>query len=66
MLILLNGINEVSYLLEVDSFWIILILALLLLLGIIKCLYPWQPKWKTEVTEDKSGKKVIKHYYLSE
>ncbi len=56
---MLKGIIEFSYLLGVDSFWVVLILALMLLLGIVKCLYPWQPKWKSKKTKDKNGNEVI-------
>lgn len=55
---MLKGIIEFSYLLGVDSFWVVLILALMLLLGIVKCLYPWQPKWKSKKTKDKNGNEV--------
>ena len=63
---MLEGIREFSYLLGVDPFWVKLILALLLLLGIIKCLYAWQPKWKAKKTKDKTGNDVIIYYQLKE
>lgn len=63
---MLRGIIEFSYLLGVDLFWVILILALLLLLGIVKCLYPWQPKWKSKKTKDKYGNEVIIYYQIKE
>lgn len=63
---MLKGIIEFAYLLGVDSFWIFLILALLLLLGIVKCLYPWQPKGKSKKTKDKFGNEVTIYYQLEE
>lgn len=63
---MLKGIMEFAYLLGVDSFWVFLILVLLLLLGIVKCLYPWQPKWKSKKTKDKSGNLVTIHYQIKE
>lgn len=61
---MLKGIIEFAYLLGVDSFWVFLILILLLLLGIVKCLYPWQPKWKSKKTRDKFGNDVITYYQI--
>lgn len=61
---MLKGIIEFAYLLGVDSFWVFLILVLLLLLGIVKCLYPWQPKWKSKKTKDKEGNEVTVYYEL--
>jgi len=63
---MLKGIMEFAYLLGVDSFWVFLILVLLLLLGIVKCLYPWQPKWKSKKTKDKSGNLVTIYYQIKE
>lgn len=61
---MLKGIVGFAYLLGVNSFWVFLILGLLLLLGIVKCLYPWQPKWKSKKTKDKSGNQIIIHYQM--
>lgn len=61
---MLKGIVRFAYLLGVNSFWVFLILGLLLLLGIVKCLYPWQPKWKSKKTKDKSGNQIIIHYQM--
>lgn len=61
---MLKGIREISYLLETDLFWIFLVIALLMLLGIIKCLYPWQPKWKSKKTIDKDGNEIITYYQI--
>lgn len=61
---MLESIEYFSYLLGVEPFWIILIIALLILLGIIKSLYPWIPKWKSKETLEKDGIKVTKYYHL--
>lgn len=63
---MLKGIIEFAYLLGVDSFWVFLILVLLLLLGIVKCLYPWQPKWKSKKTKDNLGNQVTMYYQIKE
>ncbi len=55
---MLKGIVEFSYLLGVNPFWTFLILILLLLLSIVKCIYPWEPRWKSKKTKDKNGNKV--------
>ncbi len=61
---MLNSIKYFSYLLGVDPFWMILIIALLVILGIVKCMYPWQPKWKSKQTKEKDGNIVTKYYQL--
>lgn len=61
---MIKGIIELSYLLDVDPFWIFLILGLLLLLGIVKSLYPWEPKWKAKKTKDKLGNEVTIYYKI--
>lgn len=58
---MVKGIKEFMYLLEVDTFWGYLIIILLVLLEIVKCIYPWQPKWKSKRTKDKNGEVTI--YY---
>lgn len=63
---MLKGIECFSYLLGVDPFWVKLIIALLLILGIVKSLYPWQPKWKSVQTKEKDGSVVTKYYHLDE
>lgn len=63
---MLKGIIEFSYLLGVDLFWVFLIVVLLLLLGIVKCLYPWQPKWKSKKTKDKYGNEITIYYQIEE
>ena len=57
-------INEISYLLGVDSFWIFLILVLWLLLKIVKCIYPWEPEMKAKKTKDKHGNEITVFYKL--
>lgn len=61
---MLKGIFDLAYLLGVDPFWVILLLILILVLEIVKCIYPWQPEWKAKTTEDKNGNKVTKYYRL--
>lgn len=63
---MVKGIKEFMYLLGADSFWGYLIISLLILLEITKCLYPWQPKWKSEKTKDKEGKEVTTYYRLKD
>lgn len=63
---MLKGIIDFSYLLGVEPFWTFLLLALLFVLAIVKCAYPWQPKWKQETKEDKNGNKITKFYHLDE
>ncbi len=63
---MIKGIQEFIYLLEVDAFWGYLIIVLLILLGIIKCLYPWQPKWKSKKAKDKNGNEVTIYYHIEE
>ncbi len=59
-----KGINYFMYLLEVDPFWFYLLIVLLLLTGFVKCLYPWQLKWKSTKTKDKNGDEITTHYHL--
>lgn len=63
---MLKGIIEFSYLLGVDPFWMFLLIGLILLLEIVKCLYPWQPKWKSKTTKDKDGNEVTTYYKIEE
>lgn len=63
---MLKGIIEFSYLIGVEPFWVILLIALMLLLGIVKCLYPWQPKWKSKTTKDKNGNEVTTFYKIED
>lgn len=61
---MIKGVTEIAYLLGVDTFWIFLVLALLLLLGIIECLFPWQPKLKSKKTKDNNGNEVTIYYQI--
>lgn len=61
---MLKGITKVAYLLGVDLFWIFIVLGLLLILGIVKCLYPWQPKWKSKKTKDENGNEITIYYKI--
>lgn len=63
---MLKSIEYFSYLLGVDPLWTILIIVLLLILGLIKSLYPWMPKWKSKETKEKDGSKITKYYHLDE
>lgn len=63
---MLESMEYFSYLLGVDSSWLALIIALLVILGIVKCIYPWQPKWKAEETTKEDGSKVTKYYRLED
>lgn len=51
---------------NLEAFWGSLDVALLLLLGVVKCLYPWKPEWKSERTKDKDGNEITKYYHLDE
>lgn len=63
---MLESMEYFSYLLGAEPFWGKLIIVLLLLLGITKSIYPWQPKWKAEETTKEDGNKVTKYYRLEE
>lgn len=63
---MLKGILEFSYLLGADPFLVILVLVLLFLLLVVKCLFPWQPKWRAKKTKDKDGNEIITYYHLDE
>lgn len=61
---MLESIKYFSYLLGINSSWLPIITVLLVILGVVKCIYPWQPKWKAEETTKEDGSKVTKYYYL--
>lgn len=61
---MLESIREISTLLGVEPLWIWIILALLVLLGVVKCMYPWKPEWKSKKTKDKDGNEVTTYYHL--
>ena len=54
----MESIKNFLYLLDVDPFWIIIILILL----IIRRFYPYNLRGKSIETEDKDGNKVTKYF----
>ena len=62
---MLERIREFSYWLGIDPLWIYILIGLTLLLFVVKCKYPWAPKWKSITTKDKDGNIVTKYYRLS-
>lgn len=56
---MLEFVQEISNILEVDQYWIWLIIGLLLLLGVVKSIYPWRPVLKSKKTKDKNGDEVV-------
>ena len=54
----MKSIKYFLYLLDVDPFWIIIILTLLIIRG----LYPYNLRGKSINTEDKDGNKVTKYF----
>lgn len=63
---MLKSIVKFTYFLGVDPIWMFIDIILLLLLLIVKCIYPWQPKWKSKTFIDEDGNKVTKYYHLDE
>ncbi len=61
---MLESIEGISNLLDVDPFWIWLLIGLVILLIIVKCLFPWRPVWKSKKTKDKDGNEVTTYYHL--
>lgn len=61
---MLESIQKFANFLDVDPFWMYLVLALLFVLGIVKCIYPWRPKWKSKTTKDKDGNTETTYYHL--
>ncbi len=61
---MLERIRDISIFLEVDPFWMGVILVVLLLLVIVKCIYPWKPVTKSKKTKDKDGNEVVIYYRL--
>lgn len=61
---MLEGIIEISLLLGVDQFWILLIIGLLILLVIVKCMYPWKAIAKSKKTKDEDDNEVTIYYHL--
>lgn len=58
--------NAFADALGMSQFELGFLLILLLLCGIIRGLYIWQPKWKSKKTKDEDGNEEIKHYYLDD
>ena len=63
---MLKSIVEFAYFLGVDPFWVFMLLLSLFLLMIVKCICPWQPKWKSKTFIDKDGNEVTIYYHLDE
>ncbi len=61
---MLESIWKISDLLDIDPFWILIILGLLFLLFVVKCMFPWKPEFKSKKTKDKDGNDVTIHYHL--
>lgn len=61
---MLERIREISHLLDVDPFWIWLIIVLGILYFIVQCMCPWKKKWKSKKTKDKDGNDVTIYYHL--
>ncbi len=61
-----ESIQYFAYLLDVEPQWVVLIIVLLLALGVVKSLYPWQPKWKSKQTKDENGDIITRYYHLDE
>ena len=58
----MEGIKYFLYLLEIDPFWPILILVLLILSG----LYPYRLKGKSVTKKDKNGNEETKYFEYKE
>ncbi len=54
----MESIKYFLYLLDVDPFWIVIILILLIIRGF----YPYNLKGKSVDAEDKAGNKVTKYF----
>lgn len=61
---MLESIEGISNLLDVDPFWIWLLIGLVILLIIVKCLFPWRPVLKSKKTKDKDGNEITTYYHL--
>ncbi len=61
---MLESIMGISNLLDVDPFWIWFLIGLIILLIIVKCLFPWKPVWKSKKTKDKDGNEITIYYHL--
>lgn len=63
---MIKGIQDFMYLLGADASWGYLIVGLLVVKGIVRSLYPWQPKSKSKKTKDKDGNEITIYYRLDE
>lgn len=61
---MLERIRGFSYWIGVDPFWVWLLIVLLIVLGVVKCIYPWRPEWKSKTTKDKDGNTITTYYHL--
>lgn len=61
---MLERIRKFSYWLGVDPLWSYALLVLIILLIVVRCIYPWRAKWKSVTTKDKDGNTVTKYYRL--
>lgn len=61
---MLESIRDISALLDVDPFWIWLLLGLIILQVVVKCLFPWEPRWKSKKTKDKDGNEITTYYHI--
>lgn len=61
---MLERIREFSYWIGVDPFWSYVLLILIMLLIVVKCIYPWRARVKSVTTKDKDGNTVTKYYHL--
>lgn len=61
---MLERIRDISCFLGVEQFWIWIIIGLIVLLVIVKCMYPWKPIAKYKKTKDKDGNEIVTHYHL--
>lgn len=62
---MLEKIRDISNFLGVEQYWIWIIIGLIILLVIVKCIYPWNPVAKFKKTKDKDGNEVIIYYHLN-
>lgn len=61
---MLEKIRDISYFFGVDPVWIWIIIGLMIVLVIVKCMYPWKPVAKYKKTKDKDGNEIVTHYHL--
>lgn len=61
---MLEIIQDISCLLGVEPFWIWILIGSMLLLFVVRGMYPWKPEWKSKKTKDKDGNEVTTHYHL--